>query len=733
MDLKELVLVLWRKKWILIIVPFISAIFTFAFRYKGEWEFKSTSQLSTGLTVTDQLVGNSKYLNPYEVQVTFTNLIETIKSRSVISLVSYKLTSHDLADSTKAFRKLKPKAIKKGKLHLSTEEISYSKLILKNKLDSISLLNLNDENQREIQKLIDAYNYDYETIIKNLKVSRLNQSDFIEISYISEHPQLSAYIVNTVCSEFIRYYYSLKESKSNLSIQLLESIVNQRRQYLEQKTQELQDFKSTYDILNSSLESEARIRQIEEYKRQILAEQQRIRGLELTLSNLESRINEADNNSPSTSNSNIIYLRRKIGELNERYIKDGQTNQVLLDSLKMLRSELENLLRTKDNTNRITSEELNDLKRKKEDTRVELSIANENLKSIQNIYNSIKYDIGDFTNKESMGNALIKEVEIAREEYTSAQNKLNDAKEKLITGQLNITQVLIAEPAEQAESKKTLLFTVFGGVLSFGFCSIVILGLHLADTKIRNAERFINMTRLKLAGTFSKVDTSKIKWDEHFYSSEKNFKGNEEIRKIRFELTNTNAKVILLTSIQPNQGKTFMAVAIAYSFSLFKKKVLIIDCNVRNNSLTNLFSASSNLTKLIEDYEGEHLLESHNEENENGSSKAKETTLITRTQNPYIDIIGNRKSALSPLEVVSGSNFKTFIEWLKVKYDYIIIEAANLENYSDSKELFEFVDVIIPIFSADSKITNKDKTTINYLKTQKNKLGPAILNMVHYH
>src|SRR6267154_1145929 len=111
MDLQALLLVLWRKKWILVIVPFVAMIAAFSIRFFGEWKFVSTAQLATGLTVADEPIANERALNPYEIQVTFNNLNEIIRSRAVIGQVSYRLIQHDLMDSSTAYRKLRNKKV----------------------------------------------------------------------------------------------------------------------------------------------------------------------------------------------------------------------------------------------------------------------------------------------------------------------------------------------------------------------------------------------------------------------------------------------------------------------------------------------------------------------------------------------------------------------------------------------------------------------------------------------
>ncbi|MCP2871686.1 hypothetical protein, partial [Salmonella enterica] len=50
----------------------------------------------------------------------------------------------------------------------------------------------------------------------------------------------------------------------------------------------------------------------------------------------------------------------------------------------------------------------------------------------------------------------------------------------------------------------------------------------------------------------------------------------ENLRKLRFELENSGKKVFLVTSTRPKEGKSVLIEALATSFSMSKKKVLII-------------------------------------------------------------------------------------------------------------------------------------------------------------
>ena len=740
MDLQGLVAVLWRRKWILIIVPFLAVCVAFAVRFYGEWKYVSTAQIATGLTVSDELLEKNG-LNPYEVQVTFNNLTEIMRSRSVIGQVSYRLLLHDLADSTSSFRKFDKNKLGKNYTPGMEAQFPRMKAILKNRIDSLVLLNTSDPTQRMVQGLIDSYGYDYESILKNLQNYRLNQSDFIEVSYSSENAGLSAFVVNQLCSEFIRYYTNARQSSSSVSLESLEAIASQRKKHLDEKMDNLKNFKTSKD-LNTGADADVKAEQIKDYEDQIAEQQQKIRGLELTLANLNVRIENAEISSGLKPNDHIIALRKQINAMNDRYVQGNQSNANLLDSLTRLRRLLDDAMQKASQNPKVTSAELGALKNKREETRVELEIGRENLSSLNRIYSSLRYNMKDITNNQALVDAMEKEVEVASKEHLDAQDRLNEAREKLMTDRVSIKQVLVAEPAEKAQSRKTLIFMLFSGVLSFALCAFVIVAIELTDSRIKTAARFKQKTRLKLAGNLPLIQGKEQEqdWNAIFQATGKQLGASEEIRKIRFEIVNQKAKVLMVTSLKNQQGKSFFIVALAYSLSLIRKRTLIIDTNLRNNSLTRMLLADPNLKLLIENFAKNTKLLKGAGNNGNGANNSEgepvdehqpvDQNLVSRTRNELIDIIGNKKSQGSPSEILPGADFKVLIDWLKVDYDFIILEGPALNSYSDTKELVRYVDMVVPVFSADAVVDGKDTESLNYLKSLQDKLGPAVLNKV---
>jgi hypothetical protein len=70
-------------------------------------QYKSTAQLATGFTTDDAVKLSDQPSNPYDINTNFNNVIESMNSVPVLTLVSYRLVLHDL-ESDQTFRKFNP-------------------------------------------------------------------------------------------------------------------------------------------------------------------------------------------------------------------------------------------------------------------------------------------------------------------------------------------------------------------------------------------------------------------------------------------------------------------------------------------------------------------------------------------------------------------------------------------------------------------------------------------------
>jgi succinoglycan biosynthesis transport protein ExoP len=739
MDIILLLKVIWRKKWILLVVPLIAAAAAYFFTRNTVDLYQAAAQLSTGFTTNDQVQLTDEKFSPREADIKFSNLLSSMNSSIATNLVSYRLLLHDLEGKEEPFHRPTAEKLKNS----NAKEIELLVQYLKKKLENISPLSSSDAEYKLIHKYLLAYGYGFSTVKQYLWISRVQNTDFIEVDFTSDNPNLSAYAANSFCEEFIRYYKSFKTERTGESVEFLKQLVEEKKADLDEKLETQKIFKSNNGLMDIQQDG-GQLASLEGQRDDIRT---KIHRLELTRSRLTDELKSSGSSSNTTSSSNssnqrIVFLREKINRLNEQYITGGSSNSVLLDSLNRLREQLRvQMENTSSQLSTPTSGmSPSELRSKLKDTEIELQVEKSNISLVEAKIRNLQYNFSGHASKEAKLNAIQKEVDLSSQEYLSAVEKFNEAKNRLLTNN-SLRQTIVAIPPLGPESSKKMLIIGLAAFSSMAICFFVIVGLELLDLSIRTFDKFKRIVNLPLSGTLNKVESKNFNIRHAFSpagSNEDTEMYKSLLRKLRHEIENLNAKVILFTSPKKKDGKTFVIFSLAYVLSLINKRVLIIDTNFKNNSLSQILAKPQGDLKVI-DGKKNLLIGAHgqkkkaDDDQDEDADNATDNTydLINPTKYKNIYIIGNGGGdSESPAEILSGRNFNNLISVLAESFDYILMEGASLNDYSDTKELVRYADKVVAVFSAESAIKQLDKESIAYFKSLGNKFGGSVLNKV---
>ncbi|UZS00141.1 exopolysaccharide transport family protein [Chondrinema litorale] len=716
MDLVLLFKALKRKFWVLFFIPFITAVISFFATIDSPKLYKSDAQLSTGYTMIDPVVFNQR-ISPYESGVMFNNLIASLTSTKVISLLSYRLILHDLTKK-KPFREIPFE--ENGK---TTYVDKYSStLIFQQKLDSMQLLSSFDDVEVELLSLLDNYGYSYNKLLSQLNIFREGFTDYVTISFVSENPELSAFVVNVLCEEFFRYSGSLRLERASESVKALARIVDQKHKDLNEKEKTLRNFKKNQGVYNFQFESENKMNLISELEKSLEDEKRDLRGLKLQLSLINKQLgySNTDQNNGNTSNEKILILRENINKLNNEYIQNN--NPAIREKISELRIQLQEEI-TKIKGNMDSGLELSDRKillKNKSDLELKIAIAEENIYSISKRLGSIKRDANYYASTEAEISSLERDFQLANQEYLEAQNKYNDAINKTSALDTQIKQIIYGQPAVFPEPSKRKVITLMSAAASFVLCFFFIILYEYLDLSIKIPSNFQKQVDIHLMGILS-IGATRINQRDYTNSQDIHL---EQLRKVRYEIESSGKKIILFTSLRKDAGKTEIIKSLSQIFQLNGKKVLLIDTNFSNNQLTKDFHAPKSLEAIVK--HTNHYLTTLNRNEYSKSS----TLMLSPTLISGVDIIGNSGGNYSPSEVLPYDNFKEIIYFLKKQYDFIFLESASLNKYTDTKELIPFIEGIICVFSAKDPVKNADRQSIKYLKALESKLIGSILNKV---
>lgn len=728
MDFIYILKVLYRKIWIIAIVPLIAGISAYYFTKNIEKKYKSTAHLATGFTTKNRLQIAKENLDYWESKSNFENLVELMKSDLVGSMVVYRLLVNDLSEAT---------PFSENEFDLKTGKIDSIKSRLIQHIDSFKLLSSYDQFENEIIDILNKKYYNSALWIKdgNLIISRIRDTDFVKVEFTSKNPFLSAFVVNKLCEEYIRYNSQIDNAVAEESLSFLANEVEKKKYDLDEKTKALNDLKNSSQVFNYDIVSNSNLAQLTDYEIKLQEEENKLNGLLLSLKSIDTKIASFSNDGEILDNTKVIELRNKINEVSKLYVDGGSKDSDLSELLGQLRSQLQIEMRKLDSGSSQVDKKpksLSELKSEKDDTELQIAISNSNLASIRGKINSLKGTVSTIGSKEYTISSLERERENAFKDYSNYIEKLNEAKSKSLLNSNGIKLMIMGQPNPKPEPSKRLVYIALAFVASFCMCIGTVILLEFFDNRLKTPDKFERITKVKLIGYMNSLSVKNKDFSYHLDSNNKDGKEVEQminlLRKIRFNIENSGAQVLLVSSSNKGDGKSFFVMSLAQSLSLLGKRSLIIDTNFRNNSLSQLIIGK----KMLQRPSGFKLLNDPKIDVDASVNNDDEYSMniIFPTSDKNVDIIGSRKGFESPSEMFAGRNFISLINSMRVKYDYILMEGPSLNDYSDTKELTQFADAVVGVFSSRNAITQKDKESIKYLKSLNGKFIGAILNFV---
>ncbi len=725
--------VLMRKLWILITIPILAGIAAFFLTSKIPDMYKSTAQLATGFTTNDQITVTNEGNNIREAGIKFNNLIETMSSEVILTMLSYQLIIHDLTLPS-PFRTPGPMTDRQ----FTKADIDTCVAIAKRKLERRELLSSYDENERKLLDLIAHFGYaNWQLLDDGLFIMRVRDTDYVKVQFASENPLLSSFVVNTLSEEYIRHDNNMKSSRSGQSVEFFEKLVADKKKELDEKTAILNEYRSNNNVVNYEIESTTRISQISDYEMKRTEAANRVDGIRLSLANAKRRLTSLEKEpSKTSSNVKILQLQSKISDLTKIYEDGGSTDDKLFATIKDLRYELQVELDKKTQIENAAGKPQSllaaDLENQIQQYELELQIAESNLRSINSTLAGLKSNVSGIASKEAIVKTLLAEVENVTKDYNDAVQRYSTERNKSLIAASPIQLVIRGQPNGYPERSKRYLIVAFAGVASFLLCVMSIVGIELIDQRLKNQIQYKKFVPIPLTGSINFINNKKLDLNYLFTHPVKSpemevFK--HFLRKLRFELESSKDRVFLVTSTKDGEGKTFLTLCLVYSLSLVKKRVLIIDTNFRHNSLTQQLMMRGTPEKKLE--AGLFVKGLIGKESGGGDEMNEEEyaqSIISPTNHKGINIVGNSGGDRSPSEIFAGRDFRRMINILLERYDYIFMEGASLNIYSDTKELVEYVDKVIAVFSSRSVIKQLDRESIDYLKKLNGKLMGGVLN-----
>ena len=188
-------------------------------------------------------------------------------------------------------------------------------------------------------------------------------------------------------------------------------------------------------------------------------------------------------------------------------------------------------------------------------------------------------------------------------------------------------------------------------------------------------------------------------------------------RTIRTNLTFMSAerpqRAVVLTSANPREGKTTVALSIAISLAQSGKRILLVDTDLRKprcHRALNRSSAKGVTTVLV------------------GAHTAKEA--IQTTEVPGLDLLASGPIPPNPAELLHTPQFRDLITELRDRYDIVLFDSPPLAAVTDAAIIAPQVDGVIMVIHGQRTTREAARSSLRQLRDVGANITGGVLNDV---
>lgn len=708
MDIPKFLRLLKRHIFTLIVIPLITVIITYFLVRQLPSEYVSKARIATGLVdQSKQVLNIQDILQESKTNQEFSNLLQMMELKKVYDQVSYKLILHDLT-SDKPFRQ--PSKLLK---QLNKSAIAHAIDVYTEKYEKHEPLLLWDADQRGLYQVISSMGYDEGSLKKKRSVYRVNNSDYVDVEFTSEKPELSAFAANLLTSEFIKYYTSSLKVNQLKAIDFLDSLQRVRKANVDSQVAALRDYKIRNRVLNLPEQAKILYTEITDFETKYDLASKDIDAYSGALKNIDAKFNPSDRQYLQSANTrinqDILSTTTQLKKLNEDYIRSNYSPEIRsrIDSLKSALSEQINTSTDRYLTNPLATKE--NLVVQKINLQVQLDIAKNSVSTLRSQLDKLNQRFDSMVPRGASLDKFETDIDRATKEYLEAVAKYNESS---LASDLavELKQIEYAMPGPASPSKMMLL-VILSGIISFAFCVVTLFILFYLDDHIKTATELANKTGYPVLGILPFINSPVLDLRK-IWSAAGSDPDDEEyrnlIRSLRFEIDSVlkGKKRLAITSISEGEGKTFVTLNLAYAYARTNKKVLVIDGNFDHPGISETIRPAVFMEDLF----------------------AQKVTTASLSDEKNITVLANRGGSNSLFELIDETTLNRQLGELENTFDLILIETGELKQLAKAKEWISVSDNVVAVFEADQSIPFSHKQMIDYFATIPGKFLGWVLN-----
>lgn len=695
-NLYEVIQVLYRGKWLIILVFILVVLATAIFTFMQDPIYESTAVVliekgkkGLGLTEAFDITGLSEQRN-------IKNEIEILKSRSLAEAVAKKLIE---------------------RVYVNPQTKKDTILVI---LPSKKELREGIKPFAKIETILERFN-------KDVKIESPRDADIIKITVRSKNPEEAALIANTFADAYYERNLMMSRNESRSVRKFLEEQLADKKKILDQAETQLETYMKSAGVVALDEESKKLIEQLSdlESKRgeaivEISSAQKKLNAYLEQIKQIEPEFVKV---ATEALDPYIKYLQEEIAKLEvtrdqivaqnpkvgSKEVLDKSLREIdeqLASLRKKLQEKISEFLKTGFASSGTPGTQTYDptgfvkeLKQKILLTEIELTAYEAKKKELERLINQLNQKFETIPSK-IIDYARLERARMSSEKlYLLIEEKYQEA---MIAEQSQFGYVQIidyATPGIKPVSPKVHLNLILSVLIGLGLGVMIVFVKEYFDRTIKTPEQiekkgFTVLSAIPVIEIEAKVDGKQLKKDEgrniaahlitHLSPKSPVAEAYRVLRTgIQFAKLDRKIKSVVVASSAPKEGKSTTSSNLAITMAKADLKTVLLDTDLRRPVLHRVFGVKRE--PGLTDY----LF---------GRAEIDEIFKQTEVENLYLVPCGIVPP--NPSELLGSEKMKEFIEYLKSNYDMVIFDTPPLVAVTDALILANQVDGVLLVASA---------------------------------
>lgn len=306
--------------------------------------------------------------------------------------------------------------------------------------------------------------------------------------------------------------------------------------------------------------------------------------------------------------------------------------------------------------------------------------------------------------------AIKSQLKAIREKIEIETKRLIQSIKIELSGQFSGNNIRIVDKAtvpEKPYRPNKLLNLLIGFCVSGIFGILFIFIVEFLDKTIKTSEDLQEKLKISFLGFIPINKMKKLKTEYEIMLKDGNFLLAEQIRNIRTMLgfalsADRNAPIIIASSLQ-GEGKSHLAINLAVALAQTKKKVLLVDGDLRRGRLHKAFKLS--LEKGLSNI--------WNEDKNVSDFKFN----VQQTQVDNLSVITSGIRPPNPSELLNTALLETFVKWAVENYDCVLVDCPAVLPVSDTLLWGKYINKVIFVIKYGSTNTKLVETALEKMRS----------------